>query len=420
MRTLFLIVISLVIFTSSALSQTDTKPASKGENFIKQIEGKLDKAKLSIDKSCADINGSKSADNWYLKGYVYTELAKSEVFKKTTPNAAKEALKAIIKCKELDTENKLNSDCINLLFDLSTMFYNQGINSYNSALKTNTPAEYSLALENFENFFESVKTLGSDQAIVDHLIETSKINKNSIIVYTGYCAQKTGDKEKAKKYYSQVVLVNEPNIEKAKQVGIPLGYIYYSDLLMSMGDTATSKLVIDKGARLYPENTDVIMAAIDVFSKAKKVSEMAEFIQAAIIKNPTNTKMLVVLAGAYNTISKDYAKKGYQATSVEYRDKAVKTYEKALTLKTTDNQLLFNINFNLGVLYYNPAVTAYKARSEANKQEYEYLFKKSVPYLETAYKIDPKNRNVMTMLMKAYQTLNETGKAVAIEKELYK
>ncbi len=419
MRTIGLIFILFAFVSYSAFSQTVTKP-SKGEDFIKQIEGKLDKAKISIDKNCADINGSKSADNWFLKGYIYSELAKSEVFKKSTPNAAKEALKAIEKCKELDTENKLNSDCINVLFDLSTMFYNQGINFYNSALKTNTPNEFTSALENFENFFESVKTLGSDQAIVDHLIETSKISKNAIVVYTGYCAQKSGDNDKAKKYYSQVVLVNEPNIEKTKQAGTPLGYIYYSDLLIKTGDTATAKLVIDKGARLYPDNSDVILAAIDIFGKAKKVSEMADFIQAAIIKNPANAKMLVILAGAFNTISKDYAKKGYQATSTEYRDKAVKTYEKALLLKSTDNQLLFNINFNLGVLYYNPAVTAYKIRSEANKQEYEYLFKKSVPYLETAYKIDSKNRNVMTMLMKAYQTLNETGKAEAIEKVLYK
>jgi len=48
------------------------------------------------------------------------------------------------------------------------------------------------------------------------------------------------------------------------------------------------------------------------------------------------------------------------------------------------------------------------------------LFQKAVPYLESAYKIDSKNKNVINMLMTCYQTLNETGKAEAIEKELYK
>jgi hypothetical protein len=416
----FGIIVCLFVFAFKLVNaQPTTTTANKGENFIKQIEGKLDKAKISIDKSCADINGSKSAENWYLKGYVYVDLAKSEVYKKLAPDAAKDALKAVEKCKELDVEKKFESDCINLLFELSTMFYNKGINSYNSALKTNAIGEFSTALINFEDFFEAIQTLGSDQTIVNHLIELNNINKNSVIVYTGYSAQQSGDNEKAKKYYSQTVLLNETN-DKAKLAGVPLGYIYYSDLLISTGDTATAKKVIEKGAKLYPDNSDVLMAAIDVYSKAKKVNEMADFLQTAVQSNPTNAKMLVVLAGAFNTIAKDYLKKGYKATSLEYRDKAVKTYEKALSLKITDNQLLFNINFNLGVLYYNPAVNAYKSRNDTNQQEYEFLFKKSVPYLEAAHKYDASNRNVMTMLMKAYQTLNETGKAEAIEKELYK
>jgi tetratricopeptide (TPR) repeat protein len=400
-------------------AQTTTNTTNKGENFIKQIEGKIDKAKLSIDKTCADINGSKNAENWYLKGYVYVDLAKSEVYAKLAPNAAIDALKAIEKCKELDVDKKFESDCINLLFELSTLFYNKGINAYNSALKTKNTTEFSTALINFEYFFESIQTLGNDQAIVNHLIELNNINKNSVIVYTGYSAQQSGDNEKAKKFYSQVVLLNETN-DKAKLAGVPLGYIYYSDLLISTGDTNNAKKVIEKGAKLYADNPDILMAAIDIFSKAKKVNEMADFLQTAVQNNPTNAKMLVVLAGAFNNIAKDYLKKGYKATSLEYRDKAIKTYEKTLSLKVTDKQLLFNINFNLGVLYYNPAVNAYKARNESNQQEYEFLFKKAVPYLETARKYDPENHNIMTMLMKAYQTLNETAKAEAIEKELYK
>lgn len=419
MKTFGLMICLFFLASACVIAQPTTTNVSKGEAYIKQIEGKLDKAKISIDKSCADINGSKSAENWYLKGYVYVDLAKSEVYKKLAPNAAKDALKAIEKCKTLDIEKKFESDCINLLFDLSTMFYNQGINAYNSALKTNNAAEFSTALVNFDDFFETIQTLGNDQAIVNHLIELNNINKNSVIVYAGYSAQKSGDNEKAKNYYSQIVLLNETN-DKAKQAGVPLGYIYYSDLLVSMGDTATAKKVIEKGAKLYPDNADVMMTAIDIYSKARKVSEMADFLQAAVQSNPSNAKMLVVLAGAFNTIAKDYLKKGYKATSLEYRDKALKTYEKALNLKPTDTQLLFNINYNMGILYYNPAVTAYKNRTETNTQEYEFLFKKAVPYLEAAHKYDALNRNVMNMLMKAYQTLNATSKAEAIEKELYK
>jgi len=410
---------TLIAYSGLLFAQPEKIP-NKGESFIKQIEGKLDKAKVAIDKQCLDINGSKSAENFYIKGYVYTEIAKSAIYKNSVPNANTDALVAIKKCKELDIEKKYTSDCINVLFELSSMFYNDGISNYNTALKSNNTTDYSKALSNFENFFDVIKTLDNDQAIVNHLIESSKINKNAVVVYTAYCAQKSGDNEKAKKYYAQTVLLDEPNTEKAKSNGTSLGYIYYADLLLSTGDTATSKKVISKAVKLYPDNTDVISDAIDIYSKSKNASEMADFLQVALNSNPNNSKMLVILAGAFNTISKDYLRKGYQSTSNEYRDKAIKTFEKVLTLKPTDNKIVFNANYNLGILYYNPAVISYKKKDENNKQEYEYLFQKAVPYLENAYKIDSKNKNVINMLMKCYQTLNETGKAEAIEKELYK
>lgn len=414
-----LIIVFFGIFFSGNLFAQQLTPSTRGENFIKQIEGKLDKAKLQVDKICSGINGSSSAENWFLKGYVYNELSKSEVFKKTAPEADIESLNAIDKCKKLDIENKFVSDCINVLFELSTNFYNKGITSYNSALKSGQQAEFQNGLKMFENFFHAINLLGNDQAIINHLIEINNINKNSVIVYTGYCAQKSGDTDKAKQYYSQLILLNEP-AEKAKKSGSPLAYIYYSEALLHSGDSALAKKVIDKGAKIYIDDPDVIMTAVDINSKLNKVHELSEFLELAVNSNSGNAKLLVVLAGAYNNVSKSYAKSGYKSTSMEYRDKSIKTYEKALNLNPNDKQLLFNINYNLGIHYYNPAVQAYKIRNETNLTEHEHLFKKCIPYLESAHKINPSNKNVMTMLMKAYQSLNETAKAESIEKELYK
>jgi len=408
-----------MLFFNSVFAQNKTN-TSRGENFIQQIEGKLDKAKAQVDKLCADATGSPNAENWYLKAYVYNELAKSQVYKKIAPNAEFEALEAVKKSKELDTKKKFESDRINLLFDLSTLFYNKAITLYNDGVENKKDANFSDALLNFEKFLECLEVLGSDQVIVTNLLDYNKISLNNIYMYIGYSAQKCNQYDKAKNYFNKIVLLNVPPTQ-ARQVGNPLAYIYYMELLLNQKDTLAARGVAEKGLEVYPENPDVILAAIDLFNKMKKMSEMADLIEKVISNNPNpDIKMMFVLGQAYNNIAKEYIRKGYQSTAEQYKTKAINYFEKILQLNPTDKKVLFNTNYNLGVIYYNAGVIAFRKRTETNTTEYEFLFKKSLPYLEKAHELNPKNRNVLNMLLKAYTSLNEKVKAEAIEQELYK
>lgn len=415
---------NILLFFIATLSfcyiNAQNKGTSKGENFIQQIEGKLDKAKVQVDKQCADIEGSKNAENWYLKAYVYNELAKSQVYKKIAPNAEFDALEAVKKSKELDTKKKFESDRINLLFDLSTLFYNKAILLYNEGIENKKDANFPDALLNFEKFLECINVLGSDQVIVTNLLDYNKVSLNNIYLYIGYSAQKCNQFEKAKNYYDKLILLNEP-ASQARQSGNPLAYIYYIELLLNNKDTLSARGVAEKGLEVYPENPDVVLAAIELFSKMKKMSEMADLLEKLVAKNSNaDTKMIFVLGQAFNNISKEYARKGYKSTAEQYKTKAIEYFEKVLKANPSDKKIIYNTYYNLGVIYYNAGVNAYKQRSESNTTEYEFLFKKSLPYLEKAKEIDPKNKNVLNMLLKAYTSLNEKAKAEAIENELYK
>jgi len=417
MKNVFIILITLLCISKL---NAQTNGTSKGENFIKQIEGKLDKAKAQVDKQCADAAGSQSAENWYLKAYVYNELAKSQVYKKLAPNAEFEALDAVKKSKELDSKKKFESDRINLLFDLSTLFYNKAITLYNDGVENKKEANFPDALLNFEKFMECIDVLGSDKVIVTNLLDYNKVSLNNIYLYIGYSAQKCNQFEKAKTFYDKLVLLNVPAAQ-ARQSGNPLAYIYYMELLLNNKDTIAARGVAEKGLEVYNENPDVVMAAIELFSKMKKMSEMADLMEKVVSQNANaDLKMIFVLGQAFNNIAKEYARKGYQSTAEQYKTKAISYFEKVLNANPTDKKILFNANYNLGVIYYNAGVNAYKQRSESNTTEYEFLFKKSLPYLEKAKEIDPKNKNVLNMLLKAYTSLNEKAKAEAIESELYK
>lgn len=419
MRRLF-VTISILLAYSISLNAQPKTTTSRGENFIQQIQGKLDKAKEQVDKLCSDPATKQSGENWYLKAYVYNELAKSQVYKKLAPNAEFEAIEAVKKSKELDTKKKFESDRINLLFDLSTLFYNKAIILYNDGVKNKKEQNFKDALINFEKFLECLDILGSDQVIVNHLLNYNNVSLNDVYLYTGYCAQKLNQFDKAKSYYDKLVLLNTSN-EYARQSGNPLAYIYYIDLLLANKDTFAARGVAEKALEVYPDNPDVVLAAIDLFSKMKKMTEMADLIEKIVQQNSNpDLKMIFVLGQAYNKISKEYAVKGYKSTSEQYKNKAITYFEKILQSNTNDKKLIFNTNYNLGVIYYNAGVNSFKKRNETNTTEYEFLFKKSIPYLEKAKELSPNNRNVLNMLLKAYTVLNDKTKAQAIEKELYK
>ncbi len=396
---------------------SQNKPTSRGESFIQQIEGKLDKAKIQVDKLTTDPATAQSSENWYLKAYVYTEMAKSAVYKNIAPNAEFEALEAVKKSKQLDRK-KYESERINVLFDLSTIFYNKAITLYNDGVEKGKADNFPQSLLYFEKFLETIDVLEGDQVIVTNLLNFNKVSINSIYLYAGYSAYKSNQFEKGKSYFDKLVLLNAP-ATKAREEGSPLAYIYYTEMLLAQKDTNSAKGVALKGIEVYPENPDIIMLAIDLFSKMKKMSEMADLMEKLVQNNPNpDVKMLFVLGQAYNKIAREYEWKGYQSTAEQFKVKAIDYFEKVLNQQTNDKTVLFNTNYNLGVIYYNAGVNAYKNRETSS--EYEFLFKKAVPYLEKAKELNPKNKNVLNMLLKSYTMINETVKAKQIEDELYK
>lgn len=414
MKAYFFIVLTILSIQINAQNKQ-----SRGENFIQQIEGKLDKAKIQVDKLCSDPTGKDNPENWYLKSYVYTQIAKSQVYKNIAPDAEFVALEALKKSKELDSKKKFESDRINLLFDLSAIFYNKAILLYNEGVEKNKLNNFPSALENFEKFFECIDVLENDKVIVLNLLNFNNVTFENLYLYAGYSAHKSNQIEKAKKYYEQLIHLSLP-AQQAREKGNPLAYIYYIDLMLENKDTISAINVAKKSLEIYPENPDVVMAAFDLFYRMRKLSESADLLENIFkINNNPDYKMLFVLAQTYNNLSKEYKRKGYESTADQYKLKAIEMFEKLLNSNVSDKNILFKTNYNLGVIYYNEGVAAYKKRSETNTTEYEFLFKKAIPYLEEARKYDSKNKNILNMLLKAYTSLNEKVKAEEIEKQLY-
>jgi len=168
-------------------------------------------------------------------------------------------------------------------------------------------------------------------------------------------------------------------------------------------------------------------AVIALNSKDPKASEesFGKFIKVKQMWNPkvdlTEQKINVYMAlgGVYTGI---YEVDKTKNKSDWYRAKAY--FDKVLKI----NPDHINGNYNMGILYYNKAVNF------INAKEYDIdlvalsdiqdtsiiLFKRSLPFMETALELEPENENTLVGLSGIYFALNEIEKSNAIKERLEK
>jgi len=397
---LFYIVLSINIF-----AQDDSK--------IKAIEGDLKLAKVRVDRESADPELSKKAETWYLKAYVYNELAKSKVYGNLEKYPGEKALEASKKCKDLDNKNEYYSELITILLELGPTLYNKGITNYNTAVQNKDVNSYKTALYYFDKFYEVIDILGKDdKKFIDQFIKYNGINPQKTYIYAGYAAEQTQDIAKAHKYYNTIIdLSATPEHEKTNS--FPLVYFYETELLVKEGKLDEALRVVSKGTSIWPESQELTISAINIYKKKGDDDKLVEVMEAAIKTNPTNINLLYTMARTYNNLSKKFRANGYQGTSNKYREDAINAYKKAISLKPTKKQTIFRLNYNLGIIYFNKAARDYNEQV-GTIEDYQNTLRNAMPYLETAKSIKT-TASIDKMLYKIYTTLEMPEKAKTVE-----
>jgi tetratricopeptide (TPR) repeat protein len=142
-------------------------------------------------------------------------------------------------------------------------------------------------------------------------------------------------------------------------------------------------------------------------------------------------KAMVLADPSFNFVKKDIEFNLYQAQMFSkiydanrkagepYLERSKNLYLDVLKVDSNN----FSANYNLGILYYNQAVNI------INEMDYDVdifelsntqdntiqLFKKSLPYMERAYKLDPNKKETLIGLSGIYFSLNEEDKSKAFK-----
>lgn len=141
------------------------------------------------------------------------------------------------------------------------------------------------------------------------------------------------------------------------------------------------------------------------------------------IFNPSNDidvneiNYLLYVGSLYNSIA--LSDTSYRR---EYSEKAKNTYLKVIDIDANN----INANYNLAILYYNQAVDMIKDLDFETdlimlsqiQDESVLIFKKSLPFMERAHQLDPKNLSTLKGLEGIYFSLNEKDKTEEVRKKI--
>jgi len=122
-------------------------------------------------------------------------------------------------------------------------------------------------------------------------------------------------------------------------------YIMLSTCNHNAGNTDKSENYILKAVKLSPNDTKANLTAGRIFMQKQEFETALPYIQKAVELEPSNTKSIRNLAQIYYDLalldSSHYT---------EQLEKSIQTYEVAIN-KETDNKVLADLYFNLGILY---------------------------------------------------------------------
>lgn len=362
MKKVVLVIITICLSVSSIYSQK--AKVQTAWNFYKEPYNQYDKAKEAIDEAVANEQTATMAKTWYYKGLIYTELYGSEKYKSLCNNCLFVAYEAFSKAIQLDPQNEWIDDInsIRIPFIIKAIF-DEGVKSYQAK-------DYKSAL----NSFEKVMVMSpSDTAVV---------------LNSAYSAERAGEKEKAIKFYEQLVSYkfDDTNI-----------YLSLADIYKTNKQSEKALATIRAGRNISPGNLGLMLAEINILLAEGRSKDAVGAMDGAISKDPTNTSLYLALGSTYDNLahpSDSTIKATIKPEQVaEYTSKAESTYKNGLQVEPND----FNLNYFLGAMYFNQAVDMIgKANSLKSNADYEKAkikfdlkFKDSEPYLEKALETNP-------------------------------
>lgn len=219
------------------------------------------------------------------------------------------------------------------------------------------------------------------------------------------------------KYFSALAATNMQNHDKAIEIYKDLAddnyetknvYQLLADEYRSIKDTVNYLATLEQGFKLFNDDPWFLQNIINHYIYSDKIEEASKYLDAAIAQAPT--------------VAEYYYVKGNVEERLGNNDGARKAFEKALELQPK----MASAYAGIGRIIFNQAVEFLRAADSirdnklynAEVQKANDIFKQSLPYMEKAVELDPKDTDFKQALKMLYYRLGDNANYEKISKEL--
>ena len=219
------------------------------------------------------------------------------------------------------------------------------------------------------------------------------------------------------KYFSALAATNMQNHDKAIEMYKDLAddnyetknvYQLLADEYRTIKDTVNYLATLEQGFKLFNDDPWFLQNIINHYIYSDKIEEASKYLDAAIAQAPT--------------VAEYYYVKGNVEERLGNNDGARKAFEKALELQPK----MASAYAGIGRIIFNQAVELLRAADSirdnklynAEVQKANDIFKQSLPYMEKAVELDPKDTDFKQALKMLYYRLGDNADYEKISKEL--
>jgi len=365
---------SLVVFGQGAkvntayANYTHATDELRNNNLEKAAES-LTEAVQNIEPAILDPKTSVKSKTWRYRGNIYAMIAGIETMRSQYPDAVTIALESYAEALELDKKGSYEKEVMASLVSLHDNEFLQGNTLFQEE-------KFSEAIQSYDNSIAIYEVMG----LVD-----------SVAYFNGGLAADNGQ------FYDKAI----ENYVFDARIGYQAIYCYNRSItLLKDQEKYMEALELAKEARTaFPENNDLLTTQLNVYLAADMYEEAELEMEVAAEEEPNDPTLWFALGVVKDNLGKV--------------DEAEAAYLRSLEV----DELYFNSNMNLAILYFSKASKMIEVANEipakevdkyneAKKQALEVLAM-AVPYFEAAYEIRP-NRNILMDLKEAYVQLGDT------------
>lgn len=422
MKSKYVILASALLISVATFAQKDqikaAEKALKGGNSQEAVTILQGAESLIPNASVAE-----KAQFFFVKGNALLDLANKKIESGKNLSLAAKAYQDLIATEKASGKDKYSSQAATSIIDIKYKLINSAIadskiDKYSDGAKKLYDA-YLLDKKDTINLYYAASTYVNakeyDEALkLYYELKTLNYSGKGTSYYATNKLTNKEDEYLTAQERDRFVKIGTHEKPRAEAVPSKRGEIYKNIalILVQNGKTEEAKKAISDARKANPEDTSLTLTEANLYLETKDFETYKKLIAEVLEKNPNDADLIfnlgVLSANAKNPVD---AEKYYKRV-IEINPKYTNAYINLAALKLENEKVLIDEMNKLGTTPKD------MKRYDELKTKRENLFRSTIPFLQKAVELDPKNTDVAKTLLNVYSALEMTTEYKALKAKM--